>query len=216
MYNKNVTVMKKILFLSALVVFALVLVSCGTKKVVKASYPEYTAQGNTGPRTVTKVEEKLDDCELESLNEPETEYRAYGTATDEDYDFARHQATLNAKAALADRLQSQVINVMKAYREKTKTKGKTLNEAQIKQDMGSMAEQTLEDCRVVCSKRYRMSDGTYQSSVCVAIPSKTAETMTGAAALSEDERVGVEFHAEQFRDSYKEELERFRKQMQKK
>lgn len=37
-----------------------------------------------------------------------------------------------------------------------------------------------------------------------------------AATLTEDEKLGVEFEAEKFRDSYKEELEKFRAQKLKK
>lgn len=183
------------------------------KKVTKASYPDYTSQGNNGPRRVDRVKEEVDECELASVNEPNNEYRSFGSAIDEDYDFARHQAVLSAKAALVDRMQSEVINVMKNYRAKTQANGKIANEGLVKQDIGSMAERVLENCRIICSNRYRLSDGTYESTVCISIPAATAENVAGAAVLNDDERLGVEFHAEQFRDSYRDQLERFRQQM---
>lgn len=186
--------------------------ACGSSKVQKASYPEYTSVGNTGPRTVGKVKEEIDECEMESLNEPSNEYRAYASAIDEDRDFARQQAVLFAKANLADRLESMVLNVMKGYRGKIQANGKAYSEADIRQDVGSMAERVLENCRIICSNRYRLSDGTYECSVCISIPANDAEKIAGAATLSEDERTGVEFHEKQFRDSYREELERFRQQ----
>ncbi|MDE5880944.1 MAG: hypothetical protein K2H60_04380 [Muribaculaceae bacterium] len=205
---------KKILTLISLLVMVMSFTSCeAKKKVTKASYPEYTSQGNNGPRRVERVKEESDECELASLNESSNEYRSYGSAIDEDYDFARHQAVLSAKAALVDRLQTSVINVMKNYRAKTQANGKIANEGLVKQDIGSMAERVLENCRVICSNRYRMSDGTYESTVCISIPATTAENVVGAAVLNDDERLGVEFHAEQFRDSYRDDLERFRQQM---
>ncbi len=187
--------------------------SCGSsKKVQKASYPEYTSVGNNGPRTVSKVKEELDECEIESLNEPANEFRSYGSAVDEDRDFARQEAVLYAKAALADRIESMVLNVMKGYRSKLKVHGKVSSEADIKQDVGLMANRVLENCRIICSNRYRLSDGTYECSVCISIPAPDAEKIVGTAIIDEDERAGVEFHEEQFRNSYREELERFRKE----
>ncbi len=186
--------------------------SCGSSKIQKASYPEYTSVGNNGTRTVGKVKEELDECELESINEPANEFRAYASAVDEDRDFARQQAVLFAKANLVDRLESMVLNVMKGYRGKIQANGKSSSEADIRQDVGSMAERVVENCRIICSNRYRLSDGTYECSVCISIPAGDAEKIAGATTLTEDERVGVEFHEQQFRDSYREELERFRQQ----
>lgn len=194
--------------------FSLTTVSCGSNKVAKASYPEYTAKGSTGTRTVTKVKEEIDECEQEALNAPAGELRAYASAVDEDRDFARQQAVLFAKANLVDQIESLVLNVMKGYRGKIKANGKSSSEADIRQDAGSMAERVVENCRIICSNRYRMSDGTYECVVCISVPSDNAEKVAGATALSDDERLGVEFHEQEFRNSYREELERFR-EMQK-
>lgn len=53
-----------------------------------ASYPEYTGEGNTGSKRVTKVKEMIDECEKLSLEAPSGELRAYASAIDEDRDFA--------------------------------------------------------------------------------------------------------------------------------
>lgn len=200
------------LSLIAVVMLSLGLPSCSAKKVVKASYPEYTTQGNNGPRTVSKVKEEIDECQQESMNAPANEFRAYGSAIDEDRDFAFQQAILFAKANLVDRLESLVLNVQKGYRGKLQAGGKTSNEANIRQDVGSMAEGVVRNCRIICSNRYRLSHGTYECSVCISIPANDAEKIAGAATINEDERLGVEFHEQQFRNSYREELERFRQQ----
>lgn len=184
--------------------------SCGSKKVVEASYPEYTGAGNTGPKTVTRVEEDIDDCEQMALDAPAGELRAYASATDEDRDFARQQAILFAKAELASQIEALTLNVMKAYRAKIKSNGRSSSEADIKQDVGSMSEQTINNCKVICSKRYRLSNGTYECAVCISVPSADVEKVVGATVLSDDERLKVEFHAEQFRNSYADELRAFR------
>ncbi|MDE6794104.1 MAG: hypothetical protein K2J63_02230 [Muribaculaceae bacterium] len=204
---------KKILTLISLLVIVMSFTSCGAKKIVKHSYPDYTSQGYKGSQKVTEVKEDIDECEMESINEPPTEIRSYGNAISESYDFARQKAILSAKAALIARLETNVVTVMKNYREDTQVNGKLANEEQVKQDIGEMAERVLENCRVVCSNRFRLSDGTYKSAVCIAIPAATAEKIAGAAVLSDDERLGVQFHAKEFQDSYRDELERFRQQM---
>lgn len=203
--------MKKIfLIVIAALLLPCMSISCAAKKKNKNNYPQFTTQ--TGNQKATRVaKEEIDECEEASMDEPSNEFRAYGSAVDDDRDFARHQATLFAKAALADRLESMVLNVMKGYRNKIQAANKKWNESDIKQDVGSMSERIIENCKIICSTRYRLSDGTYECSVCVAIPATMAETVAGAAALNDDERIGVEFREEQFRNSYREELENFRK-----
>lgn len=206
--------MRKILLI-VLVIFILpcTAISCAAKKKVKDKYPQYTTQsGNQKAKRAKK--DDIDKCEEESMNAPVSEFRAYGSAVDDDRDFARHQAVLSAKAALADQLESMVMDVMRSYRNKIQTSTKKWNEADVKQDIQSMAGTVIENCRVICSERYVMSDGSYECSVCVSVPAKMTETLAGATALNDDERMGVEFHEEQFRDSYKDQYEAFRKMQQ--
>ena len=190
--------------------------SCGGSKIAVASYPEYTGEGNTGTKKVSKVKEEIDECEELSLNAPAGELRAYASAVDEDRDFARQQAVMFAKAQLVSDIEALVLNVMKGYRGKTKKDGVSTSSADIKQDVGLMAENVVEGCTVVCSNRYALSDGTYECSVCISITSPDVEKVAGVATLTEDEKLGVEFEAEKFKDSYKEELEKFRAQKLKK
>lgn len=194
--------MKKILLV---IITALILpcvsISCAAKKKVK----------NTSNIPTRVQKEERDECQKETDNEPSDEFRAYGSGISTTRDFARHKATLFAKAELVARLNSQMLNVMKAYRNDLGLGEKSLNENDIKQDIGMMSEQEVENCRIICSDIYRLSDGTYECVVCVSIPASKAEAISGAAAINEDERTQVEFHEDQFRKSYREELEEFRK-----
>lgn len=203
--------MKKILLLSAaMLLIAVVTESCAGKKVAKATYPEYSGKGNTGVKKVVKQEEELDECEVMSMEAPKNELRAYGSATDEDRDFARQQAVLFAKAQLVSDIKSLTLSTMKGYREKTKKNGLSTSGADIEQDAGMMAEEIVENCKIICSKRYALSDGTYECAVCISTMTDSAEEVAGAIALSEDEKLSVKFDAEKFRESYKEQLERYR------
>lgn len=198
--------MKKIL---TIIIVALLLpcmgVSCAAKKKVK------TQEYNTSNVPTRVQKEEKDECLKAADNEPSDEYRAYGSGISKTRDFARHKATLFAKGELASRMVSQMLNVMKAYRNDLGLGEKTLNEEDIKEDIGMMSELVIENCRIVCSDFYRLSDGTYECVVCVSIPASKAEAISGAAAMNEDERAKVEFHEEQFRKSYKDELEEFRR-----
>lgn len=206
--------MKKIIYFLALSFTAsIMLSSCGSsKKVATASYPEYTGVGNTGTKKVTKVKEEIDECEEKSLQAASGELRAYGSAIDEDRDFARQQAVLFAKGQMVSDIEALVLNVMTGYRGKTKKDGVSTSSSDIKQDVRLMAEGVVNDCRIICSNRYVLSDGTYECSVCIAVGTPDIEKVAGAATLSEDEKLKVEFDAQKFRDSYKEELEKYRAQ----
>lgn len=209
--------MKKCIYFLVVIFSVLTVCSCGSsKKAAITSYPEYTGVGNTGTKKVTKIKEKIDECEEMSLQAPSGEIRAYASAIDEDRDFARQQAVLFAKGQMVSNIQSLVLDVMKGYRSKTKKDGVSTSSADIKQDVGMMAERVVEGCRILCSNRYALSDGTYECAVCIAISAPDVEKIAGATALSQDEKAGVEFEAQKFRDAYKEELERFRAEQAKK
>lgn len=185
--------------------------TCDAKK--KKNDPQYSTQ--SGNRKVKRAKkDDIDKCEEESMNAPASEVRAYGSAVDDDRDFARHQAILSAKAILAEQIESMVMDVIRNYRNKIQAAGKKWNEADVKQDIQSMSGMVLENCRVICSERYIMDDGSYECCICVSVPSKMTETLAGAVALNDDERMGVEFREEQFRDSYKDQYEAFRKKQQ--
>ena len=70
----------------------------------------------TNGKVQREKKDDIDKCEEESMNPPAGEFRAYGSAVDDDRDFARHQAVLSAKAALADNLETMVMDVMRKYR----------------------------------------------------------------------------------------------------
>ena len=127
----------------AVVLISLTTVSCGSKKINTATYPDYTEAGNTGLRKVDRVKEEMDECEKEAFNAPANELRAYASAIDEDSDFARQQALVMARADLAAQIEVIALNVVKRYRGTVKSGGLAISEADIKQDVGTMAEPTL-------------------------------------------------------------------------
>lgn len=195
--------------LIALALTAIITTSCGSSKQ-SAPYPDYMAG-----RSQTKgVKLKREECEQLAMDAPVSELRAYASAVSGNRDFSRQKAVLYAKGQLSSDIEAVVLNVMKAYRGETAKGTRQTYVEDVKQDIAQMAEQTLENCRVVCSNLYAMPDGTYECHVCVSVPSGEVEKIAGATVLTQDEKLGVQFEAEQFRSSYAQELAKFRQQRQ--
>lgn len=191
----------------ALALAGLLCSSCRTKTVY-APYPNYAGTPQQIPAN-NKVEEELDDCEKESLKIEGDLLRAYGSAIDYDRDFARQSAAANARAQMASDLEALVTNIFNSYRGTTTKVERGTSSGDRQQDITSIAEQVLNRTTIICSKRYRLADGRYECAVCIGMV-QSAEEAVENAVLSEDEKLGVRFDAEQFRKSYKEELERYR------
>ena len=195
---------------TALALVGLLLPSCRTKTVY-APYPNYTNAPQNQIPPNNKVEEELDDCEKESLQMEGDLLRAYGSAIDYDRDFARQSAVANARAQMASDIKALVTNIFKNYRATTTKNNVSTSGADRQQDIISIADEVISRTTITCSKRYRLSDGRYECAVCVSMVQSASEDIE-KAVLSEDEKLGVRFDAEQFRKSYKEELEKYRQE----
>lgn len=182
--------------------------SCGSGKSAAAKYPDYTGPvANAGSQ---RVEELTDECNEMEKNAPENEMRASSSAISANRDFGMQQAELFARGILAARIEALTMNVMKGYRGQIGANEKVTNEEDIKQDVAMFSEQTLRNCKVVCSKVYRLANGKYECLVCLSVPMGEVEKVVGATVLSDDERMKVEFNAKVFRNSYTDELKAFR------
>lgn len=205
--------MKKILSCSVTILLfsgCFAFMSCGSNKTAVQPYPNYTAQP-VQPATSQqqRVEEEIDDCEKESLKVEGELLRAYGSAIDYDKDFARQTAAANARAQMASDIKSLATNILKNYRATTRKNDATTSSADVQQDITSIAEEIITRTSIVCSKRYRLADGRYECSVCVSMI-KPMEEEVGGVILTDDQKTGVQFDAEQFRKAYQEELARYR------
>ena len=204
--------MKKILFAALSLGLMGLVASCGSSRKTTAytssDYPNYTAGAKNSNRVVV-TEDKLDECEEESMKIEGGLLRAYGSAIDEDKDFARQSAALNARGQLASAIKTLVTNIMSSYRSTAKKTGKSISESNREQTIDLVAEEMMANTSIICSKRYSRSDGTYECTVCVGMM-KPVDDAVKEAVLSEDAKLGVEFDEQRFRNSKKEELERFR------
>ena len=189
--------------------------SCRSKKITQQSYYDYTGQGNTGPRTFSKEHEEKDQCEIESLNEPAEEYRSYGSAIDEDRDFARQMAVFNAKVALAQRVEEEMIATIISYKEHKQQAGIASNEQDTKTRAASKAKTTLTNCRIICSERFRISDGTYECVVCIATPAFQVDQAAKAFVAEEVQLAGGTLDEKAFLEARKNKRDEFIKERQK-
>lgn len=204
----------KVVFSILSVVMMGLFISCGSsKKVVAYTSPDYPNYTETSQKQnkITVTEEKQDECEEESKKIEGGLLRAYGSAIDEDRDFARQAAALNARGQLASDIKALVTNVMGMYRGTTKNEGKSQSESNREQTIDLIAEETMSNTAIICSKRYSRSDGTYECVVCIGMLRPIDDTIK-KAVLSEDEKLGVKFDEANFRKSKEEALERFRQE----
>lgn len=164
-------------------------VSCGSSKVQKVSSTQDSYNGRG-------VEDVLDECEQQSLDCPSDEIRAYASAVSEDRDFARQKALLLAKGVLSNNIKAIVSNVMDAVRKDRTYGGKTIHEGEFYQKVISQSENTISNCQIICSKRYRLSNGTYECTVCVSIPAEPIKeiiTTDLQTTFSMDKEQSIEF-----------------------
>lgn len=203
----------KQIFVMAVATAALVLSSCSTsKKPVVTNAPQWTTQQPTqaAKPSKIKIEEEISECERLSWDVSDGKLKAYASAIDGDRDFARQQATTLARGELASEIKALVTNVMKIYRGSTTRNGVGTSSRNAEQTVDLIAEECMANTAVVCSKRYVVNNG-YEYEVCVAMIG-TIEDAAKKAVLSEDSALKVKFDEQKFRESYQEELARYRQQ----
>lgn len=168
-------------------------------------------QGNSH---LDRDEEELDECEKMSMDFSDGTLKAYASAISPDRDFARTIATTRARAALASSISALVTNTLRTYRSST-TKGASQDiEGKDEQMVEVIAEEQMRYTAVACSKRYALSDGRYEATVCVKMMNDLADTCREAVkmSLSSEEKLRVEFDEQRFMDSFKESLSRYRQE----
>lgn len=168
-------------------------------------------QGNSH---LGRVEEDLDECEEMSMDFSDGTLKAYASAINPDRDFARTTATTRARAELAASISAVVTNVIKSYRGSTTVGTSQDLEENIRQIADVTAEEQMGYTAVACSKRYALSDGRYEATVCVKMMNDLADTCREAVkkSLSAEEKTRVEFNEQRFRDSLEEGLQRYRQE----
>lgn len=154
--------------------------SCGSSKVQKLSYPSYTSEGNTGPRNVSRTKIEREECENEAYNAPDGELRAYASAISESRDFARQKAILLAKGSLTSNIEALVSSVAESVTNDVTSNGTASHKEDFTQAVMAKSERTIRNCKIVCSNIYQMSDGTYESTVCISIPTEPIKTLIKA------------------------------------
>lgn len=207
--------MKKSILFAAMA--AMIACSCGAAKKTSSTTPQYVTPSSQETKpTVTKVKEEIDECEEKSYDWSDGCMKAYASAINPDRDFARTNATLNARAELSASISTLVTNVIKSYRASVAkdTPTKATYEASISQTADAMAQEQMAYTHVVCSNRYQINDANtlcYEVSVCVAMSNQIENVCKKAVEqLSNEDVLGVKFNEEQFRKSYQEELEAYR------
>ncbi|WP_456086388.1 hypothetical protein [Parabacteroides sp.] len=205
--NKSIFILT-MMSLTSFVLFS----SCGgSKNAPVASYPEYTSEGKAKANVVTKVDD-TDECENAVLECPPNEFRAYGSAISVSRDLGRTKVISRAKNQLISDLSALILSVVEDYvQEYIKDKNFSLSES-TKRYISSVSERMLENNNIVCNKTYLRSDGNYECIVCISIQKEDVENIAEDAAISESEKMKIDFDKETFLNSQKDKIDRYRKQ----
>lgn len=195
--------MKKIyLLLAVLLITGMYSTSCTAKKNLNSS---------KDPEKITRVKEDIDKCEEMSNDISDGKLKAYGSAIDQNRDFARQSAILNARGELAASVKALVTNVFKTYRSTVTSEELTSSQANRNQTIDLMAQEVISNSTVLCSERYALSNGTYEYVVCIGMVVKMEEKAK-EVILGQDEILKVQFNEQNFRDAYKKELDAYKEQ----
>ncbi len=189
--------MKKNLWFVGTLLSVLVCASCASSK--KAS--------KTTPVTTDEVEVSI------PLDGPEyrtnAEYwRAVQMGTSKDVSMAKKVAMQNARQDLAATVQHDVRAVIENYGQNASTGTNTENEALYQEMSRTVINQQMNGVELVGEKLFRLADGSFRYHVCLQM-SKEALGAKLSDALSNDERLKLEFDKAQFKKVFDEEMAAF-------
>ncbi|MDE5422432.1 hypothetical protein L3073_09460 [Ancylomarina sp. DW003] len=192
--------MKKLMYCA---VIALIATACGTSSQVA------NKSSNNAPKRV-KIEKE--ECQKEA--EASSDFlRGYGIGTSADQMMARDLAALAARNEIVNSVQVVAANMIEKYNQQhsSATSGEMTREdkGKAEQMIASIAEETLQGARVICSNTYKVGNE-YEHHVCVEL-TNVDFTQKAHNKLTSDEKLMIDYEAEKFKKDFKEELEAYRK-----
>ncbi|PCH69164.1 MAG: hypothetical protein COC06_08125 [Bacteroidales bacterium] len=187
-------------------IIAIMLASCSSsKKVVSRNI-------NTGETKIVKVKIEKDECQKKSEDNSEF-LRGYGIGTSADRMTARDIASLSARNEIVNSVQVCARNFADKYNQQHNSSSSgemaRVDAGKFEQSVGSIAEETLRGARIICSSDYQVGNQ-YETHVCVEL-TNVDFTNKVYNKLTSDEKLRIDFDAEQFRKRFEEELEEYRK-----
>lgn len=189
--------MKKILYWSSILSLTLFFASCSSSKKTVKSTPVTPGE--------IEVTIPLGDPEYQSNAEY---WRAVQTGTSKDMSMAKKVAMQNARQELAVTVQHQVKTVIENYGQNAAMGANNENEALYQEMARTVINQQMNGVELIGEKLFRLEDGSYRYHVCLQM-SREALGTDLSDALSNDDRLKLEFDKAQFKKVFDEEMARF-------
>lgn len=189
--------MKKNLFVAGAVLLSLLATGCGSSK--KAA----------GPAAMTPAETEV----AIPLSGPEYAsnadyWRAVQMGTSKDAAMAKKVAMQNARQELAAAVQHDVKSVIENYGQNAAMGSNNENEGLYQELARTVVNQQMNGVELVGEKLFRLEDGSYRYHVCLQM-SKDALGEQLSDALSNEDRLKLEFDKAQFKKVFEEEMAAF-------
>lgn len=206
--------MKRLIHLAAFTAMLSLLFACGSsKKVAQTSQPETPKSSG---QIISEYAESA----------PKGVLRGFGTYEDTEEWFAYKAASAIARSDIAASVAVKVTSAIKLYKgkygvesynaERTERSDKDSE----KRDEGAVkeiAEEILQGARVVKSLVDKNPNGTVTVYCCVEVDSKTLANYLSnnskiKSLVTEEERMTIDFHRQEFEDSLREEFDKFKQE----
>jgi hypothetical protein len=187
-----------------------VMTSCRTKKVAgydgvqkKPATVEQQEAANRG------VKLQKEECEEMAL-EPGDKIREFGIGVSDKESFAINLALLDARAKLAQQLETMVNGLIKNYNQQHEADKDFSSIGKAEQIQQSYFEQFLTNTRPVCKNTYVRTDGKYNVYVCIELGDQEKRSLH--KKLSDDKKIGIDFQEHLFLQELEKAKEDYRKQ----
>lgn len=190
--------MKKIFYWTGVLTLTLFCASCASSK--KAASP--VTPGEIEVAIPLGGPEYRSDAEY---------WRAVQTGTSKEMSMAKKVATQNARQELAATVQHEIKAVIENYGQNASLGANNENETLYQEMARTVINQQMNGVELVGEKLFRLEDGTYRYHVCLQMNREALGTGI-SDALSNDDRLKLEFDKAQFKKVFDEEMARFAEQ----
>lgn len=189
--------MKKILYWTGVLTLTLFCAGCASSKKAPKTTPVTSGE--------IEVTIPLGGPEYQSNAEY---WRAVQTGTSKDMSMAKKVALQNARQELAATVQHAMKAVIENYGQNASMGPNNENETLYQEMARTVINQQMNGVELVGEKLFRLEDGGYRYHVCLQM-SREALGSGVADALSNDDRLKLEFDKAQFKKVFDEEMARF-------
>ena len=212
------------LFIATLIIMVLI-TACGSSKQASAynyPQPDYHGQPQTQtsqrtatstPQQPTRQEREVDKCITLANTEDNDKYRAYGTATSFQEEYALQNAEANAVTDMIQRMKTAVEGARQFYNKNANVNEKKITEGDAQSFINQYVVGECKDYKVIKTSMYDLSDGSIQCYVCIELrktKEKVLENMDNS--LSRDKLLEIAFDKQQFMKSIQQGLENYKRQ----